>query len=64
VFTPTGVGDPLWRAVTVQGVRHTITSDSWETELYLAPGAINTNGALLVLNDDTYGKLDSGNKLG
>lgn len=63
-FTPTGVGDPLWRAVTVQGISHTITSDSWETELYLAPGAINTNGALLVLNDDTYGKLDSGNKLG
>ena len=63
-FTPTGVGDPLWRAVTVQGVRHTITGDSWETELYLAPSAINTNGALLVLDDDTYGKLDDGNKLG
>ena len=63
-FTPTGVGDPLWRAVTVQGIRHTITGNSWETQLYLSPSAVNTNGALLVLDDDTYGKLDDGNKLG
>jgi hypothetical protein len=32
--------------------------------LYLSPSAVNTNGALLVLDDDTYGKLDDGNKLG
>lgn len=64
VFTPTGVGDALWRAVTVQGIRHTITGNSWETQLYLSPSAVNTNGALLVLDDDTYGKLDDGNKLG
>jgi hypothetical protein len=63
-FTPTNVGDPLWRAVTVQGIRHTITGESWETQLYLSPSAVNTNGALLVLDDDTYGKLDDGNKLG
>ena len=63
-FTPTNVGDPLWRAVTVQGILHTITGESWETQLYLSPSAVNTNGALLVLDDDTYGKLDDGNKLG
>ena len=64
VFTPTGVGDALWRAVTVQGIRHTVTRDSWRTQLYLTPSAINANGALLVLNDDTYGRLDEGNRLG
>jgi len=31
--------------------------------LYLSPGPINTNGPLLVLDDDTYGELDN-NKLG
>jgi|DEB0MinimDraft_6_1074348.scaffolds.fasta_scaffold02095_8 hypothetical protein len=63
-FTPTGVGDELWRAVRVQGVSHRITSSSWVTQLYLAPGPISTNGPLFVLDDDTYGKLSSGNKLG
>jgi hypothetical protein len=63
-FTPTGVGDPLWRAVRVQGIRHTIRLDEWSVSLYLAPSPVGTNGPLLVLDDDTYGKLDSGNKLG
>jgi len=63
-FTPTGVGDELWRAVRVQGVSHTITLERWDTQLYLAPGPIGTNGPLMLLNDDEYGKLSSGNKLG
>jgi len=63
-FTPTGVGDELWRAVRVEGVSHRITSSSWVTQLYWAPGPFGTNGPLLVLDDDTYGKLTSGNKLG
>ena len=63
-FTPTGVGDELWRAVRVQGLSHTITLERWDTQLYLAPGPINTNGPLMLLNDDEYGKLSSGNKLG
>ena len=63
-FTPTGVGDPLWRAVRVQGIRHNISLNDWRVSLYLAPGPVNTNGPLMVLDDDTYGKLDSGNKLG
>jgi len=63
-FTPTGVGDELWRAVRVQGLSHTITLERWDCQLYLAPGPINTNGPLMLLNDDEYGKLSSGNKLG
>lgn len=63
-LTPTGVGDPLWRAVTVQGIKHTIGRDRWMVNLYLEPSAIGTNGALLVLDDDTYGRLDEGNRLG
>jgi hypothetical protein len=62
-LTPTGVGDPLWRAVRVQGITHTVTPQSWDVSLYLAPGPINTNGPLMILDDDTYGVLDS-NKLG
>ena len=63
-LTPVGVGDPLWRAVVVQGISHRITPETWDTQLYLAPGNIDTNGPLLVLNDDTYGRLDEGNRLG
>lgn len=63
-FTPTGVGDALWRAVKVQGVTHMITRDGWRSQLYLGAGAIDTNGALVVLDDDTYGRLDEGNRLG
>jgi hypothetical protein len=63
-FTPTGVGDELWRAVRVQGVSHTITLERWDCQLYLAPGPIGTNGPLMLLDDDEYGKLSSGNKLG
>jgi len=63
-FTPTGVGDELWRAVRVQGLSHTITLERWDCQLYLAPGPINTNGPLMLLDDDEYGKLSSGNKLG
>lgn len=63
-FTPTGVGDELWRAVRVQGLSHTITLERWDTQLYLAPGPINVNGPLMLLDDDEYGKLSSGNKLG
>jgi hypothetical protein len=62
-LTPTGVGAALWRAVRVQGIQHTVTPETWDVALYLAPGPINTNGPLLVLNDDTYGELDN-NKLG
>jgi hypothetical protein len=62
-LTPTGVGDPLWRAVRVQGITHTVTPQSWDVSMYLAPGPINTNGPLMILDDDTYGVLDS-NKLG
>lgn len=62
-LTPTGVGASLWRAVRVQGIQHTVTPDRWDVSLYLAPGPINTNGPLLVLDDDTYGELDN-NKLG
>ena len=63
-LTPTGVGDPLWRAVTVQGIKHTIQRDRWMVNLYLEPSAIGTNGALLILDDDTYGRLNEGNRLG
>lgn len=63
-FTPTNVGDPLWRAVRVQGVRHRITGSRWSTRLYLDPGPISTNGPLIVLDDAVYGKLSDGNKLG
>jgi hypothetical protein len=62
-LTPTGVGDSLWRAVRVQGITHTVTPQSWDVSLYLAPGPVNTNGPLMILDDDTYGVLDS-NKLG
>ena len=63
-FTPTGVGDPLWRAVRVQGISHQITPSSWTVSLYLAPGSTNTNGPLWVLDHPVYGRLDAGNKLG
>ena len=63
-LTPTGVGSALWRAVRVQGIQHTVTPERWDVSLYLAPGPINTNGPLMLLNDDEYGKLSSGNKLG
>jgi hypothetical protein len=63
-FTPTNVGAELWRAVRVQGISHRITPDSWTCGLYLAPGPFTANGPLFVLDDDTYGKLSSGNKLG
>lgn len=63
-FTPTNVGSELWRAVRVQGISHRITPDSWTCGLYLAPGPVSTNGPLFVLDDDTYGELDAGNKLG
>lgn len=63
-FTPTGVGDALWRAVRVQGIIHTITPERWNSQLYLAPGPVNTNGPLLVLDDATYGTLSDGNRLG
>ena len=63
-FTPTGVGDVLWRAARVQGVSHSITPSSWQVAMYLAPGPTNENGPLLVLDHATYGELDAGNKLG
>jgi hypothetical protein len=63
-ITPTGVGDPLWRAVRVQGLSHRLTPDEWTCSLYLAPGPINTNGPLLILDDAVYGELDSTNRLG
>lgn len=63
-FTPTNVGDPVWRAVRVQGVSHSITPESWTSTLYLAPGSTNVNGALFILNNSTYGELNAGNKLG
>jgi len=63
-FTPTDVGDELWRAVRVQGVSHRITASEWICNLYLAAGPFTANGPLLILDDDTYGKLSSGNKLG
>jgi hypothetical protein len=62
-LTPTGVGSALWRAVRVQGITHRVTPQSWDVSLYLAPGPVNTNGPLLILDDGTYGVLDS-NKLG
>ena len=63
-LTPTGVGDPLWRAVSVQGLSHTVTPQSWDVTMYLAPGPVATNGPLLILDDGVYGELDSTNKLG
>lgn len=63
-FTPTNVGDPLWRAVTIQGISHSVTPTGWNVNMYLVPGSVSTNGPLVVLNDDTYGELDAGNKLG
>ena len=63
-FKPTNVGDPVWRAVRVQGISHNITPESWTSTLYLAPGSTNVNGALFVLNNSTYGELNAGNKLG
>jgi hypothetical protein len=62
-LTPTGVGSALWRAVRVQGISHRVTPQSWDVSLYLAPGPVNTNGPLLILDDGTYGELDA-NKLG
>ena len=62
-LTPTGVGDPLWRAVSVQGLSHTVTPQSWDVTMYLAPGPIATNGPLMILDDSVYGQLDN-NKLG
>ena len=62
-LTPTGVGSALWRAVRVQGISHRVTPQSWDVSLYLAPGPVNTNGPLMILDDGTYGVLDS-NKLG
>jgi hypothetical protein len=63
-FTPTNVGDPLWRVVTVQGISHSVTPTSWNVNMYLVPSSMSANGPLVVLNDDTYGKLSSGNRLG
>jgi hypothetical protein len=62
-LTPTGVGSALWRAVRVQGISHRVTSQSWDVSLYLAPGPVNTNGPLMILDDAVYGELDA-NKLG
>ena len=63
-FTPTNVGDPLWRVVTVQGISHSVTPTGWNVNMYLVPSSMSTNGPLVVLNDDTYGELDAGNRLG
>jgi hypothetical protein len=63
-LTPTGVGSALWRAVRVQGISHRVTPQSWDVSLYLAPGPVNTNGPLMILDDAVYGELDSTNKLG
>jgi len=63
-FTPTNVGDPLWRAVTIQGISHSVTPTGWNVNMYLVPSSISTNGPLIVLNDDTYGELNAGNRLG
>ena len=62
-LTPTGVGSALWRAVRVQGISHRVTPQSWDVSLYLAPGPVNTNGPLMILDDAVYGELDA-NKLG
>lgn len=63
-FTPTNVGDPLWRVVTVQGISHSVTPTGWNVNMYLVPSSMSTNGPLVVLNDDTYGELNAGNRLG
>ena len=63
-FTPTNIGDPLWRVVTVQGISHSVTPTGWNVNMYLVPSAMSTNGPLVVLNDDTYGELNAGNRLG
>lgn len=63
-FTPTDVGDDIWRSVRVQGISHDITPDSWTSSMYLAPGTTGENGPLFILNDTDYGELNDGNKLG
>jgi len=63
-FTPTNVGDDIWRSVRVQGISHDITPESWTSSLYLAPGTTGQNGPLFILNDSRWGELNDGNKLG
>jgi len=48
----------------VQGFTHSIQPDQWVTSIYLGPSPIQTNGPLLVLDNATFGTLNSTNVLG
>lgn len=59
-FTPGRIGDPIVRYGKVIGLQQTYTPSSEELVLKLE----TTSGALLVLDDAVFGRLDAGNLLG
>jgi hypothetical protein len=63
IFQPNNSGTTIWRCLKVQGFTHTILPDEWITTIYLGPSPIQTNGPLLVLDNATFGTLDSTNVL-
>lgn len=64
IFQPNNTGTTIWRCLKVQGFSHSLTPDSWITSIYCGPSPIQTNGPLLVLDNATYGSMDSTNVLG
>jgi hypothetical protein len=64
IFQPNNSGTTIWRCLKVQGFSHTIRNDQWVTSIYLGPSPIQTNGPLLVLDNATFGTLNSTNVLG
>jgi hypothetical protein len=64
IFQPNNSGTTIWRCLKVHGFSHTIRNDQWVTSIYLGPSPIQTNGPLLVLDNATFGTLDSTNVLG
>lgn len=59
-FTPNGIGDAIERFGKVIGITQNVNPSQQEVNLKLQ----TTEGAFLVLGDNVFGKLDSGNILG
>lgn len=60
VRNPQGVGSAITKDVHIEGINHTITTDSWLTSYYLSPADTQT---YFLLDDATLGQLDF-NRLG
>jgi hypothetical protein len=53
-----GLGSPITQIVTVEGITHTITRDTWTAELYLVPAHDSyTEHPWFIVGDATYGRV-------